>query len=176
MLDDLVLELIERETLSKEDLERIFAPVHKRPPHSTYAGFGKRTPSDQPPVMTPSELQAVRRPAAVRPTAAAPGMPAPGPRPSPAAGSPRSTGANGGRAGTAPRRHGHPARRRTGSRPYGPAGYGRPDPRRPPTRASRRTPAVSRLPGGQPPYPGGTRRTRGGPRDRAEEPTQQARR
>ena len=43
VLDQLVLELAERETLNKEDLERILAPVHKRPPHSTFAGFGKRT-------------------------------------------------------------------------------------------------------------------------------------
>ena len=53
VLDNLVLELAERETLNKEDLERILAPVHKRPPHSTFAGFGKRTPSDRPPVEIP---------------------------------------------------------------------------------------------------------------------------
>jgi cell division protease FtsH len=54
VLDQLVLELAERETLNKEDLERILAPVHKRPPHSTFAGFGKRTPSDRPPVEIPA--------------------------------------------------------------------------------------------------------------------------
>ena len=48
-----MLELAERETLNKEDLERILAPVHKRPPHSTFAGFGKRTPSDRPPIEIP---------------------------------------------------------------------------------------------------------------------------
>ncbi|HST50179.1 ATP-dependent zinc metalloprotease FtsH, partial [Jatrophihabitans sp.] len=53
VLDQLVLELAERETLNKEDLERILAPVHKRPPHSTFAGFGKRTPSDRPPIEIP---------------------------------------------------------------------------------------------------------------------------
>ncbi len=58
VLDDLVLELMEKETLSKEDLARIFAPVAKRPPHNTYAGFGRRAPSDKPPVMTPAELHA----------------------------------------------------------------------------------------------------------------------
>jgi cell division protease FtsH len=55
-LDDLVLELMEKETLSKDDLARIFAPVAKRPPHNTYSGFGKRTPSDKPPVLTANEL------------------------------------------------------------------------------------------------------------------------
>jgi cell division protease FtsH len=54
VLDQLVLELAERETLNKEDLERILAPVHKRPPHSAFAGFGKRTPSDRPPIDIPS--------------------------------------------------------------------------------------------------------------------------
>src|SRR6185312_90746 len=39
VLDALVLELAERETLNKEDLERIMAPVHKRPPHSSFTGF-----------------------------------------------------------------------------------------------------------------------------------------
>jgi cell division protease FtsH len=59
VLDDLVLELMERETLSKDDLARIFAPVYKRPSHNTFTGFGKRTPSDKPPVMTAAELSAV---------------------------------------------------------------------------------------------------------------------
>jgi cell division protease FtsH len=53
VLDALVLELAERETLNKEDLDRILAPVRKRPPHNTFAGFGKRTPSDRPPIDIP---------------------------------------------------------------------------------------------------------------------------
>ena len=52
-LDEMVLELVEKETLNKEDLERILAPVRKRPPHNTFSGFGKRTPSDRPPVDIP---------------------------------------------------------------------------------------------------------------------------
>jgi cell division protease FtsH len=55
VLDSLVLELMEKETLSKEDMARICAPVHKRPSLAPYNGFGKRTPSDKPPVLTPSE-------------------------------------------------------------------------------------------------------------------------
>jgi cell division protease FtsH len=55
VLDQLVLELMEKETLSKEDMARICAPVTKRPSLAPYNGFGKRTPSDQPPVLTPSE-------------------------------------------------------------------------------------------------------------------------
>ncbi|MEO6500540.1 MAG: ATP-dependent zinc metalloprotease FtsH, partial [Jatrophihabitantaceae bacterium] len=57
VLDQLVLELAERETLNKEDLERILAPVHKRPPHSTFSGFGKRTPSDRPPIEIPATVR-----------------------------------------------------------------------------------------------------------------------
>jgi cell division protease FtsH len=52
-LDAMVRELVEKETLAKEDLERILAPVRKRPPHNTFTGFGKRTPSDRPPIEIP---------------------------------------------------------------------------------------------------------------------------
>jgi cell division protease FtsH len=58
VLDALVLELAERETLNKEDLDRILAPVRKRPPHNTFAGFGKRTPSDRPPIEIPETVRA----------------------------------------------------------------------------------------------------------------------
>ncbi|WP_448625634.1 ATP-dependent zinc metalloprotease FtsH [Geodermatophilus sp. URMC 64] len=58
VLDQLVLELMEKETLSKEDMARICAPVTKRPSLAPYNGFGKRTPSDQPPVLTPAERAA----------------------------------------------------------------------------------------------------------------------
>ncbi|HZC69479.1 MAG TPA: ATP-dependent zinc metalloprotease FtsH [Jatrophihabitans sp.] len=57
VLDAMVLELAEKETLGKEDLERILAPVRKRPPHNTFAAFGKRTPSDRPPVEIPPSLR-----------------------------------------------------------------------------------------------------------------------
>ncbi len=56
VLDAMVLELMEKETLVKTDLERIAHRVVKRPPLAPYNGFGKRTPSDKPPVMTPREL------------------------------------------------------------------------------------------------------------------------
>ncbi|MGY1820642.1 ATP-dependent zinc metalloprotease FtsH [Geodermatophilus sp. SYSU D00079] len=58
VLDQLVLELMDKETLSKEDMARICAPVTKRPSLAPYNGFGKRTPSDQPPVLTPAERAA----------------------------------------------------------------------------------------------------------------------
>jgi cell division protease FtsH len=55
VLDDMVLELIEKETLSKADMARIAGRVQKRAPHNTFS-FGKRTPSDKPPVLTPAEV------------------------------------------------------------------------------------------------------------------------
>ncbi|OLE23627.1 MAG: cell division protein FtsH [Actinobacteria bacterium 13_1_20CM_3_71_11] len=55
ILDSIVLELIEKETISQADMARIAARVVKRPPMAPYNGFGKRQPSDQPPVLTPTE-------------------------------------------------------------------------------------------------------------------------
>jgi cell division protease FtsH len=57
VLDQMVLELAEKETLAKDDLERILAPVRKRPPHNSFSGFGKRTPSDRPPIEIPPSLR-----------------------------------------------------------------------------------------------------------------------
>jgi cell division protease FtsH len=61
VLDNIVLELMEKETLSKDDLARICARVPKRAPLSPYNGFGKRAPSDKPPVMTPTELEQLQK-------------------------------------------------------------------------------------------------------------------
>jgi cell division protease FtsH len=57
VLDEMVLQLMEKETLSREQVLEIFAPVVKRPSRGTWRGNGgKRRPSDRPPVMTPAEL------------------------------------------------------------------------------------------------------------------------
>ncbi|TWP51383.1 ATP-dependent metallopeptidase FtsH/Yme1/Tma family protein [Lentzea tibetensis] len=56
VLDDLTLELIEKETLHQKELERIFARVEKRPRITQFNDFGDRTPSDIPPIKTPGEL------------------------------------------------------------------------------------------------------------------------
>jgi cell division protease FtsH len=61
VLDNIVLELMEKETLSKDDLARICARVPKRAPLSPYNGFGKRAPSDKPPVMTPAEIASLQK-------------------------------------------------------------------------------------------------------------------
>ena len=56
VLDELVLRLMDKETLSKDEVLEVFAPVEKRPSRGSYTGFGKRLPSDRPPVLTPREL------------------------------------------------------------------------------------------------------------------------
>jgi cell division protease FtsH len=56
VLDTLVLQLMEFETLSRTQVLEIFAPVQKRQSRGSYTGYGKRMPSDRPPVLTPKEL------------------------------------------------------------------------------------------------------------------------
>ena len=50
ILDQLVTELLERETLLKEDIERIFAGVKMIAPRAPWTGSSKRAPSAEPPV------------------------------------------------------------------------------------------------------------------------------
>ncbi|MCP3799916.1 ATP-dependent zinc metalloprotease FtsH [Allokutzneria sp. A3M-2-11 16] len=56
VLDALVVELLDRETLQRKDLERVFATVEKRPRITAFNDFGGRTPSDKPPIKTRGEL------------------------------------------------------------------------------------------------------------------------
>jgi cell division protease FtsH len=56
VLDALVVELLEKETLDKADVERIFAPLVRRPERPAWTGSSRRTPSERPPVATPKEL------------------------------------------------------------------------------------------------------------------------
>ena len=56
VLDILATELLERETLTRKDLEKIFTGVTKRPRITLFNDFGDRIPSDKPPVKTPGEL------------------------------------------------------------------------------------------------------------------------
>jgi cell division protease FtsH len=56
VLDDLVLELLDKETLQRKDLARIFARVEKRPRITAFNDFGSRVPSDKPPIKTRAEL------------------------------------------------------------------------------------------------------------------------
>jgi len=65
VLDNLVLELMEKETLSRQQVVEVFSPVVVKAKRPSYAGYGKRLPSDRPPVITPKELANVNGSAAL---------------------------------------------------------------------------------------------------------------
>ena len=48
ILDDLVLELLEKETLDKAQVAEIFAHIRKRPARPAWTGSAKRTPAGRP--------------------------------------------------------------------------------------------------------------------------------
>jgi cell division protease FtsH len=56
VLDNLVLHLLDKETVGRKEVLEIFASVQKRPIRGSYTGYGKRLPSDRPPVLSPKEL------------------------------------------------------------------------------------------------------------------------
>jgi cell division protease FtsH len=56
VLDDMVLKLLDKETLGKEEVAEIFERVDKRPPRQHPTGNGRRPLSTKPPVLTPAEL------------------------------------------------------------------------------------------------------------------------
>jgi cell division protease FtsH len=56
VLDALVLRLLDKETVARQEVLEIFATVQKRPVRGSYTGYGKRLPSDRPPVLSPKEL------------------------------------------------------------------------------------------------------------------------
>ncbi|WP_264349459.1 ATP-dependent zinc metalloprotease FtsH [Streptomyces milbemycinicus] len=56
VLDNLVLALLEKETLNKEEIAEIFAPIVRRPARPAWTGSSRRTPSTRPPVLSPREL------------------------------------------------------------------------------------------------------------------------
>ncbi|MGI8695263.1 MAG: ATP-dependent zinc metalloprotease FtsH [Mycobacteriales bacterium] len=93
VLDQTVAELMEKETLVKADIERIFAPVKKRPPHNSYAGFGKRTPSDKPPIAVAS-ASSNGQPGGSGKAGANGNMPTPYPTPTPYPYPPTSSGSD----------------------------------------------------------------------------------
>ena len=56
VLDALVLRLLDKETVARDEVLELFATVQKRPIRGSYTGYGKRLPSDRPPVLSPKEL------------------------------------------------------------------------------------------------------------------------
>ncbi len=61
VLDALVLELLERESLNQEEIAEIFAPVVKRPPRAVWLAHEDRGVSDRPAVLTPAERAALEQ-------------------------------------------------------------------------------------------------------------------
>jgi cell division protease FtsH len=55
VLDHLVLELLEKETLDKEQVEQIFSPIKKRSRRPAWTGSATRRPSDRGPVEVPAK-------------------------------------------------------------------------------------------------------------------------
>ena len=55
VLDALVLELLEKETLDKQQIEAIFAALQLREPRPAWTGSASRRPDERGPVLTPSE-------------------------------------------------------------------------------------------------------------------------
>ncbi|MQA04583.1 MAG: ATP-dependent zinc metalloprotease FtsH [Streptosporangiales bacterium] len=58
VLDNLVLELMDKETLQRNEVLEVFSPVQKRPARPSYSGYGKRLPDDRPPIVTARERAA----------------------------------------------------------------------------------------------------------------------
>jgi cell division protease FtsH len=64
VLDHLVLELLERETLNQAEIAEVFAPVVKREARDVWLSSPDRLVSDRPPVLTPGEQAAAAAAAA----------------------------------------------------------------------------------------------------------------
>jgi cell division protease FtsH len=57
VLDALVLELIDKETLDKEEVARVFEPLRRRAPRPAWTGSPTRKASEIPPVEIPQEIR-----------------------------------------------------------------------------------------------------------------------
>ena len=60
VLDHLVLELLDKETLNKAAVEAIFASLHIREDRPAWTGSAGRAPSARPPVLSPKEVSLAR--------------------------------------------------------------------------------------------------------------------
>jgi cell division protease FtsH len=107
ILDKLVLDLLEKETLGTKELAEIFAPLVKRPLRPTWLSSDTRAISERPPVLTPAE-------AAAASNGHLPAMPPPGSAPQntaatagypPPVGEPTSPAGAAGPDGAAPQGH-----------------------------------------------------------------------
>ena len=56
VLDHLVLELLQKETLDKKQVEEIFTALDLNEIRPAWTGSARRAPSDRPPVLSPREV------------------------------------------------------------------------------------------------------------------------
>ena len=71
ILDEMVLQLLEKETLNKEEIAEIFAKVVSWPKRPAWTGSPSRLPSTQPPVAIPERAavaEATKKPRRVKKT------------------------------------------------------------------------------------------------------------
>ena len=61
VLDALVVELLEKETLDREEVARIFEPLKRRPERPAWTGSARRKPSRKPPVDIPPRASEVEK-------------------------------------------------------------------------------------------------------------------
>ncbi len=64
VLDSLVIELLEKETLDKAQIAEVFVPLRRRPARPAWTGSPSREPSDIPPVVVPKAASNGTRPGA----------------------------------------------------------------------------------------------------------------
>jgi cell division protease FtsH len=61
VLDALVIELLEKETLDREEVAKIFEPLKLRPARPAWTGSIKRKPSKRPPVAVPKKVESASK-------------------------------------------------------------------------------------------------------------------
>ncbi|WP_353508646.1 ATP-dependent zinc metalloprotease FtsH [Intrasporangium sp.] len=74
VLDRLVLELLEQETLNQAEIAKVFSDIVKLPVRPTWLSSQTRLPGDRPPVLTPAEIAAQQNGHLPPPAAPDPGV------------------------------------------------------------------------------------------------------
>jgi cell division protease FtsH len=78
VLDNLVTELLEKETIDRKGLADVFSDVSMRPERPAWTGSDTRIPSEEPPVSVPASANGVR-PEPSSEITVGPGSESPGP-------------------------------------------------------------------------------------------------
>ena len=77
VLDELVRQLLEHETLDKAEVARVFEPLRRRPARGAWTGSSTRVPSELPPITPPPAKQPDDQPPQLPPSGAVPVPPGP---------------------------------------------------------------------------------------------------